>query len=191
MPAPLRKTVDDLLAMGEDVRAELIDGEIVQKAMPSTEHSFAQGNLSAWVHRRYNRKLGGRWPGGWRIGPEIHVIYGPHQVFCHDLVGWRRERVPELPEQNWSTIRPDWVCEVLSPNHEKRDLVDKLKTLHAAGVPNYWVIDRVEKILSLYRHDARAFLVRAASAGETIRAEPFEDIELRTGIIFGDEDDDE
>jgi Uma2 family endonuclease len=96
--------------------------------------------------------------------------------------------VPERPGAGWVETRPDWVCEVLSPTHEKRDLVDKLATLHAAGVPSYWVIDREKRILFSYRHDTRAYLVRT-SAGEVIAAEPFEQVMLRTGVIFGDEDD--
>lgn len=190
MSALAKLTVDDLFAQGSDIRAELIHGEIVQKASPFWPHSSVQGQLLAWL-RRFNRRPGERWPGGWWIGVEIHVIYGAHQVFCHDLVGWRRERVPEMP-RGWIPLRPDWVCEILSPTHEKRDLVDKMGVLHEAGVPHYWVIDREERELFPYRHDPRGYLMpRAIAAGETIRAAPFEATELRTGILFGDEDDDE
>ena len=41
-----------------------------------------------------------------------------------------------------------------------------------------------------YRHEPAGYLlVRSCSSGETIHAEPFEACELRTGVIFGDEDD--
>ncbi|MEO8703559.1 MAG: Uma2 family endonuclease [Kofleriaceae bacterium] len=191
MAAVPKRTVDDLIVLGADSRSELYDGEIVPKAMSGPEHSFAQGNLTAWLVRRFQRAPGERWPGGWWIAPELHVIYSSTTVYCHDLVGWRRDRLPERPTGGWIETRPDWVCEVLSPSHEKRDLVDKLSSLHAAGVPNYWVLDREKRILFLYRHDARAYLVRSVAAGEAIHAEPFEQVALRTGILFGDEDDDE
>jgi Uma2 family endonuclease len=190
MPAARRQTVDDLLALGSDVRAELIDGEIIPKAMSLPEHSFPQGFLLAWAIRRFARNPGQRWPGGWWILPEVHVVYSPAQVYCHDLVGWRRDHLAELPKR-WVEQRPDWVCEVLSPGHEKRDLVDKLATLHAAGVPHYWVIDRDERILFLYRHAPGGYLLRSVAAGEIIEAPPFEAVQLRTGVIFGDEDDEE
>lgn len=188
MSAAPRLTCDDLNLLGSDKRTELIAGEIVEKASPMWEHSDVQSSLLTWL-RRFRCVPGGRWPGGWWIGVEVHVVYGTHDVFCHDLVGWRRDRVPAMP-RGWVKERPDWVCEVLSPAHEKRDLVDKMGVLHAAGVPHYWVLDRAERELFPYRHDPRGYMItRAITAGEVLRAEPFEALELRTGILFGDEDD--
>jgi Uma2 family endonuclease len=36
---------------------------------------------------------------------------------------------------------PDWVLEILSPNSEKKDLERLPKIYHAAGIPEYWLID--------------------------------------------------
>ena len=71
------------------------------------------------------------------------------------------------------------------------DLVDKLATLHAAGVPRYWVIDPFERVILDYDHRPDGYLVRTITAGDVLRAEPFAAVELRTGVIFGDEDDEE
>jgi Uma2 family endonuclease len=185
-----RFSIDDLLALGSDVRSELIDGEIVPKAMGGPDHAGPQTNLAAWVHRRFHRKPGGRWPGGWRIAVEVHVIYKPDQAYCHDIVGWRAERFPE-GSTGWMTVSPDWACEVLSEGHEKRDLVDKLQTLRDAGVPHYWVIDRVKRLILAYRLTAEGYVVRPIDASETLRIPPFEVVELRSGVIFGDGDDEE
>jgi Uma2 family endonuclease len=190
MTAAHRKTMEDLFAGGVDVRAELIDGAIVPKSEAGAEHGFAQGKLYAWAMRRFDRGVGGRWPGGWWLIPEQHVRYSPWHVYCHDIAGWRRDRVPAKPT-GVMTIRPDWACEVLSPGHEKRDLVDKLATLHTAGVPGYWVIDPVERMILAYDHRPDGYLVRTIPAGEVLRAEPFDAAELRTAVIFGDEDDED
>jgi Uma2 family endonuclease len=188
--AARKLTVDDLFAAGEDLRAELIHGEIVPKAMSNWPHGRVQLALSTWVTRRFARQPGGRWPGGWWIGVELHVVYGSYEVFCHDIAGWRRDSVATMPEGR-ITSRPDWVCEVLSPGHEKRDVLDKLNILHAAGVPHYWVVDHEERILFLYRHRPEGYVLRSIAAGEVIRAEPFDAIALRAAVIFGDEDDEE
>ncbi len=190
MSAPRLKTMEDLFADGIDVRAELIDGEVVPKAEAAAEHGFAQGNLYLWAGRRFGRSVGSRWPGGWWLIPEMHVRYTPSHVYCHDMVGWRRDRVREKPA-GVMTIRPDWACEILSRGHERRDLVDKLATLHAAGVPHYWVIDPDSRLIQSYSFRPDGYLVRTIEAGEVLHAEPFEAIELRTAVVFGDEDDEE
>lgn len=183
-------TVEDLFAHGDDIRDELIHGEIVPKAMAYAPHWSVQGALHGWAMRRFGRRPGGRWPGGWWIGVEAHVVYGASEVFCHDLVGWRRDRLPAMPPRQITT-RPDWVCEVLSPGHERRDLVDKLHVMYAAGVPDYWVIDHEERILFLYQHGPEGFVMRSVGAEAVIHAAPFGESELRVAVIFGDEDDEE
>lgn len=82
------------------------------------------------------------------------------------------------------TQRPDW-------GHAKRDLVDKLEVLHAAGVPAYWVIDHEARILNLYSYTPQGYLARMVAADAVIRARPFDAVELRVACLFGDEDDEE
>ena len=187
--AAKKLTVDDLYARGEDIREELLHGEIVSKAFSGAEHQTHEGALLLWAARRFNRNAGGRWPGGWWILAEIHTVYDTHEVFCHDIAGWRRDRL--ATPSGWIRVRPDWVCEVLSPSHEKRDLVDKLGVLHAAGVPDYWVIDHDEKILFTYQHRPEGYVMHTVSSGAVINARPFDAAELRTGVLFGDEDDED
>ena len=71
---------------------------------------------------------------------EVEVEYTSPEVFRHDLVGWRRERSPETRGRP-VTLRPDWVCEILSESNASNDTVRKLRGLHRAGVPHYWLLD--------------------------------------------------
>jgi hypothetical protein len=62
---------------------------------------------------------------------------------------------------------------------------------HAAAeleLAHYWVLDPEERILLVHRwsRDGHVVVQRAAS-GELGRAEPFEAIELRVGLLFGDD----
>jgi Uma2 family endonuclease len=181
---------EDLLAHDNADRLEIIDGELVEKAAPSPDHSLAEIKLGVVVDP-FNRKPGSRGPGGWWIFTEIHVAYPRGEVYCHDVAGWRRDRAPERPTQWPVRMRPDWVCEIVSPKHEKRDLVVKPRVLHAAEVPHYWVADPEEKILLVHRWSPDGYtVVQRAAAGETVRAEPFDAIELRVGLLFGEEEDD-
>jgi Uma2 family endonuclease len=189
-PSHRPATFEDLLARDGADRLEIIGGEIVEKAAPSVGHSWAETKLVAATDP-FNRKPGSRGPGGWWILTEIHVGYPRGELYCHDAAGWRRDRVPVLPTEWPVRIRPDWVCEIVSPKHEKQDLIVKPRVLHGAEVPHYWLVDPEEQILLVHRWSPDGYtIVQRATAGETVRAEPFDAIELRVGVLFGEEDDD-
>jgi len=193
MVAPLRTpaTFQDLLARGDPDRLEIIGGEIFEKAVPSPRHGRTESKLAVAVDP-FNRKPGRRGPGGWWVFTEIHVGYASGEIYCHDTAGWRRDRVPIEPNEWPVRNRPDWVCEIISPNHEDHDLVDKPRVLHRAEVPHYWVVDPDERILLVHRWSRDGYtIVQRAAAGELIRAEPFEAIELPVSAIFGDDEDDD
>jgi Uma2 family endonuclease len=185
-------TFADLLELPDDVRAEIIHGAIVEKASPTAEHSRSQFFLGTVLGRRFDRPPGGRWPGGWWFGTEIDVEYETHEVYRHDTAGWRRDRMPDPPTGRPMRIRPDWVCEALSPSNAKRDRVDKFQVLHTNGVPHYWIIDPLERTLHVHRWGPRGYIV-ILNAGEAdvVRAEPFEMVELRVAALFGVTPDDE
>ena len=190
-PPARRATAEDLrAAFGEDARVEVIHGELVQKAAPAAEHSSAQGSLLTVLSRRFHRAPGDIWPGGWWLLPEIHARYDAHEVFCHDVAGWRRDRLAERPSGWPIDTRPDWVLEVLSPGHKRRDRFDKWRVLHQARVPHYWLADHESKSLEVYRWHPDGYLnVLLAGTGELVRAEPFDAVELGVDVLLGDADD--
>ena len=61
---------------------------------------------------------------------------GEHDVYRPDVAGWRRERLPELPAEAVVAVRPDWVCEILSPSNTRNDLLKKLRIYQRSGVPH-------------------------------------------------------
>lgn len=182
-------TFADLAALPDEVRAEIIHGAISEKAAPSAEHADSQAALAGFLRPRFHRGSGS--PSGWWILTEIDVEYGAHELFRHDIAGWRRERVPQRPTGRPLRERPDWVAEILSPSNERRDLVDKFRVLQGAGVPYYWVLHPIEKVLVVHRLESPGYVVAlTAGAGETVRAEPFAEVDLRVDVLFGDADDD-
>lgn len=194
MVAPRHRlaTFEDLAALPDDARVEVIHGALVDKEAASLEHSGAQGRFYSGVDRRFQRKPGGRWPGGWWFATEAMVRYETHEIFVHDVAGWRRDRVPERPSGRPADTRPDWVCELLSPSNIKRDRVDKFQVLQRNRVPHYWIADPIEHVLEVYRWHERGYLaVLTAKAGDVIRAEPFDAVELSVAMLFGLEDDEE
>jgi Uma2 family endonuclease len=187
-PAVLRSTVDDLLAIPEERRRhEIVDGRLVEKDAASGKHGGAQGRVFR-VLGPYDRRPGGRWPGGWWFATEAEVQLAPDEVYRPDVAGWRRERLPELPSTVPIVVRPDWVCEILSSN-KRNDLVKKKRGYHRFGVPHYWIVDPGEEALSVNRWTPEGYLdVLAADRADRVRAEPFDAIELRVATFFGDDE---
>ncbi len=184
----LRKpaTIADLLALPEDAAAEIVAGELVEKAMPTFEHGDAQSEIASQIRGAFRGppRNGGS---GWWIGTEVEVEYGA-EIFRDDVVGWRRQRVPQRRSGRPVRIRPDWVCEVLSPSNASTDTVRKLRTLHRFEVPHYWLADPDRRTLAVLRWDAAGCVTAlVAEVGEVVRAEAFEVLELHTGPIFGED----
>ena len=193
-PAP--HTIEDLLAIPEHERFhEIIDGELVRKAMPSARHGAAQTATSQLL-RPFNRRPGGKGgPGGWWFTSETEVELSPNQIYRPDICGWRREHLPELPAETPVEVRPDWVCEILSPSNAGNDnagndMVKKLRAYHRHQVPHYWIIDPIAETLTVHRFTEDGYLlVLAAERPERVRAEPFDAIELQVSVLFGDDED--
>lgn len=187
-PALRRYTIEDLLAIPEERRRhEIVDGQLVEKEAASGRHGGAQGRLFRTLGP-YDRRPGGRSPGGWWFATETEIAFGESDVYRPDVAGWRRERLPELPSAVPIRVRPDWVCEILSSN-KRNDLVKKKRGYHRFGVPHYWILDPAEETLSVNRWTAEGYLeVLTADRTERVRAEPFDAIELRIGVLFGDDE---
>lgn len=191
MVAPSRKpaTLDDLIARGDTDRLEILSGELVEKAAPSVGHSRTELKLASAISPFDRRPGGPGGPGGWWLGTEIHVEYSSQDLYCHDAAGWRRDRVPSMPKTWPVRVRPDWVCEIVSPSHGRRDLVVKPRVLHAAEVPHYWLLNPEEQLLLVHRWSADGYVVvQRAVAGEKIHAEPFGAIEIDLDELFGVEE---
>lgn len=184
---PTPATLDEWLAQPAELRLELIDGRLIPKAGPDLEHGIAQAHLSASLIPSFSgARPTSSGPGGWLFGSEVDIRLGANG-FRPDISGWRRDRCPELRTlPRPLSVRPDWICEVLSPGNAVHDRVLKLRRYHQAGVPHYWVLDPVERELFVYRHTPDGYLLAlAAFAGEVVRAEPFEAIELDVAGILG------
>jgi len=185
-PHRRRATVGDLLALPADRAAEVVAGEIVEKAAPSFAHGNAQSGLSGALFGFRGPPGGASGPGGWWIATEVEVEYESHEVYRHDVVGWRRDRVADRPTDRPVRARPDWVCEILSSSNAANDTVRKLRVLHGHGVPHYWLLDPDAGTLRVLRWTRDGYLeVLSATADETVRAEPFDAVALSLSAILG------
>ncbi len=101
------------------------------------------------------------------------------------LAGWRRERMPEVPDVPAITLAPDWVCEVLSDSTAGKDRSKKLPVFARERVSHVWLVDPEAKSLEIFRLDGESYrLLAAHEADEKVRAAPFDAIELDLAILW-------
>lgn len=188
-PARRDATREDFLAIPEGQRFhELIAGEIIERASPSGEHGDAQAGVVAAVRPRFHRREAGG-QGGWWILTEVEVVLTTGEVVRPDVVGWRRARCPERPSGTQISVRPDWVCEVVSDSNANQDTVKKLRLYHRDAIPHYWLADPRDQTLTVMRWSPDGYItLLRAERGEIVRAEPFEAIDLHVGTLFGDDE---
>ncbi|MDI1444278.1 Uma2 family endonuclease [Polyangium sp. 6x1] len=181
-------TLEELLALAGDERGyELIGGELVQRAMTSGAHARSVNRLGGRIGDPFDRPPGRRGPGGWWILTDPTVEFSPTEIYRPDIAGWRRDRVPHAPSEFPVRIRPDWVCEVLSPSNSTNDTIKKRHTYHRCQVPHYWILDPMQETLTILRWTPDGYLIAGdAMRGQRLRAEPFEAVEIDLDELFGD-----
>ena len=169
-----RATYADIEAAPEGVIAEIIDGELVTQPRPARRHNGAATNLITELAPPFQRGRGG--PGGWIFLFENEVKFGDN-LLVPDVAAWRAERLVNLPETNWISVRPDFVCEVLSRSTEKRDRTAKHRIYAEAGVPYYWLIDPRRQTLETFELEGSEWQpIGSWRAADEVRAKPFDSV---------------
>ncbi len=183
-PAPRRATWADLEALPEGVRGELIQGVLHALPRPRFAHQRAGTFIAGELHGPYWQGRGG--PGGWLFVSEPGLAFPELDVqeIVPDLAGWRRDRVPRLPESP-ITIVPDWVCEILSPSTRRHDQRVKRPLYAQAGVRWMWLVDVDARTVVASRNEGGRWVeVGVWADTEAMRAEPFESHEITLAELW-------
>jgi Uma2 family endonuclease len=186
-PAKRRASYEDVLAAPPHKVAEIIDGELVLSPRPAAPHAAAATALGEELGPPFKRGRGG--PGGWIIldEPELHL---DRNVLVPDLGGWRRETMGAIANEPYFTVRPDWVCEVISPATERYDRGDKIALYAAAGVAHAWLVNPLQRtleVLQLSTATPRQWLTLGVFRDDArVRSAPFEAFELELAILWQD-----
>ena len=181
-PARRPATYQDVLDAPPNQVAELIGGTLYTHPRPASPHARATSTLGIELGGPVDRGRGG--PGGWVILDEPELHFGD-DVVVPDLGGWRRERMPQMPEVAFFELAPDWACEVLSPSRADYDRDVKLPVYARAGVPHVWLVEPALQRLEVLRLGRGGYrVVETCHGDEAVRAEPFDAIELPLGALW-------
>ena len=143
MEHPIEKyyTYADILSWDEDVRAEIIDGELYMMAEPSTDHQIISMALSAKIFNFLEDK-------------PCQVFHAPFGVRLFEQDQDTPNMVNTVVEPDITVVcdkkkldkrgckgAPDLIIEILSPSNERRDRLVKFNLYQRAGVREYWIVD--------------------------------------------------
>ena len=177
-----RATYQDILEAPPNVVAEIINGSLRTHPRPAPRHAVAGSSLGVEIGGPFHRGRGG--PGGWIILDEPEVHFGT-DVLVPDLAGWRRDRMPNLPETTYFETVPDWICEVLSPATRAYDLSDKRDIYGERGVGHAWFVDPDAQTLEAFANEAGAWkLIAALRHDDPVSVPPFDAITFRLSDLW-------
>lgn len=138
-------TVQDIEALPEGKRAELIDGQIYDMSSPSRTHQRILGSLFRKIANYIDSRKG---PCEVDIAPfavyldndEFNYVEPDISVICD----------PDKLDDKGCHGAPDWVIEIVSPGSRQMDYFKKLFKYRTAGVREYWIVDPDKKRVSVY-----------------------------------------
>jgi len=160
-------TYRDLVDAPADKIAELVDGELYLSRRLPPRPNHARTALGGILGSAFDR------PGDWVMLflPQIHL---GDDVVVPDLAGWRRERVPKLPN-DYFDYAPDWACEVVTPESRSFDICVKRGVYGPSGVAHLWLVDADARLLEAFALRAGAWtLVAALKDDAEVRLPPFD-----------------
>ena len=138
-------TLDDIYALPDGQRAELIDGEMYMMAPPKTIHQRISGALHAAIYQYIKSQKG-----------SCEVFAAPFAVFLNkDNKNYVEPDISVICDKDKIDDRgcngaPDWIIEITSPSDPHRDYGIKLFKYRTAGVREYWIVNPLTQIVTVY-----------------------------------------
>jgi Uma2 family endonuclease len=158
VPGPRRLTYDDLLLLPDDgLRHELIDGEHYVSPSPNTRHQALVGRLYFEIELCLRQHPGA---GQVFLAP-LDVVFTKWDVVEPDVLFIARDQLDVITAKNIQGA-PALVVEVLSERTRMRDEETKRRLFDRGGVREYWIVDPVQDVVTVYRRTAARALDLAA-----------------------------
>jgi Uma2 family endonuclease len=165
-------TIEDIEALPEGQRAELIDGQLYMMAPPLAQHQMILSYLNYTIFDYIKSKKGKckviPAPFGVYlfadssafVEPDISVICDPVKVSEKGCIG-----------------APDWIIEITSPSSITMDYFIKLQKYRDSGVREYWIVNPEEQTVLSYFFSEEP-IIEQRSFKDTIKVHIYEDFQI-------------
>lgn len=160
MEQPIEKyyTYTDILSWGEDVRAEIIYGDLYMMSPPLRIHQEVSGELFGQIRDFLKDK-------------PCKVYAAPFGVRPLERDGDTPDDVDTVVEPDITVVcdhsklddrgckgAPDFIIEILSPSNAKHDRFVKLNLYQRAKVREYWIVDPQNYTVDVFLLDENGLL---------------------------------
>jgi Uma2 family endonuclease len=180
---PKTLTLEEFLQLPETKPAsEYINGQIIQKPMPSGEHSTLQRDLLFAIDAVTKpQKIA-------RAFPELRCTFGG-RVIVPDIAVFVYDRIPRKENGGVAshfTASPDWTIEILSPDQSSTKVINKILHCLDHGTQMGWLIDPAERLILVYPSQQQPISVSQETLEAIVPVPQFaQDVKLSVGEIFG------
>lgn len=145
---PIEYTIDDIYALPDGKRAELLDGTMYMMAPPSRKHQELSMYLSHKIQDHILQNKG-----------NCNVYAAPFAVFLNeDDKNYVEPDISVICDKRKLTDAgcngaPDWIVEIVSPGSRQMDYMRKLFKYRSAGVKEYWIVDPEKERTTVYNFE--------------------------------------
>ena len=167
-------TEEDYYSLPENIRAELIDGDLIyNQAAPSRKHQTILTKLLVSISNYIDSKAGSYHvypaPFAVKLWEDRNTIVEPDiSVICDE---------DKLTDRG-CTGAPDWIIEIVSPGNPRHDYVLKLNLYNEAGVREYWIVDPAKESVWVYYFEESEFKAETYSFKDKIKVNIYDDLHI-------------
>ncbi|MCL2527314.1 MAG: Uma2 family endonuclease [Defluviitaleaceae bacterium] len=163
---------------GENARSELIDGRIYMMSSPSTRHQIVAGNMFGQLFNHLS-------------GKKCKVLFSPFAVRLKDDTEVQPDLVvicdPKKITPSGCNGAPDLVIEILSPSTARHDRYTKFMLYAQSGVPEYWMVDPEENVITICRLVENGYLTTVLTNTEIATVAALPDFQMDLSTVFAEE----
>ena len=151
-------TGEELFALGDIGRSELVQGELIRMSPTGHPHGYYEGNfyaaLRAWVQpKKLGRVLVGE------VG--IYTARNPDTVRGADVAFISNERLARIQSSSYLDVAPELVVEILSPDDRWSEVQKKLAEYFNIGGQMVWIADPSQPQVYVYRSLTEVEIIEA------------------------------
>lgn len=172
-------TYEDYLALPDEKRYELIEGDLYMVPAPDFYHQIVSGNIE-FLLRDFVKKRNL----GVVVYAPVDVVLSSEDVLQPDILFISNERRHIITEKN-VTGAPDLVVEILSPSTQERDKLVKRSLYGRYGVKEYWIVDPITKSVEVMSLSSEGFKLYGIFLKEDTLTSPLiEDLTIPLQEVF-------